>query len=229
MSFRSSLSDVVLCNRALDMLPAANISSLDDPGAPARACRLHYKYTVAALLDKHSWNMATVRQNLAEKENDRPNEWVYAYQRPNEMAFPIKVVADGSSHTLGYYQGLRRAQQANMMEIVGDTIYSSTEVAQLDFTSFDITESDFTEEFAHIVVLHLAAKLVMPITKQFRREQALMDMAANALNAALARNLNENQPTYADTPTESELVRFVGGAHRLDRYSDRYSDRVFYW
>ena len=107
MSFRVTYSDVIIANRALGMLPEAPIDNFDGPGVARRALRTYYKPTIAALLSKHDFRLATKRAALAELTNDR-TEWLYKYAAPNDLGYALTQHSGGASgSSVGYYQGLK--------------------------------------------------------------------------------------------------------------------------
>lgn len=207
-SFRTSITGTELCNRALDLIFAEPIASLDDqvPGVPARVARRWYKPTVAWLLERHHWNLATVRSPLtALVTNPRNARWQFAYQRPTDAAYIFGIAP--SLDATGYYAALRSIGGAPLFDRVGDTIFSNVEGAAVDHTSYQVGENEFSEEFANVIVLSLAARFAMPVTKKASLQQKYEQDAANALAMAMARNANENMPVYGNTPTETEIVR----------------------
>jgi hypothetical protein len=226
MSFKPEISSVLIFNEALAMVPANPVQSQDERSLEARECRRFYKSIVAHLLERHHWNLATKRKTLAAIANDRTSEWSYAYAKPDDMAFPVNVMPQNG----GSYSGLMMKDYAyytprglKLFEQVGNTFYSMIDVAVLEYTSFDITEGDFTVSLKDSIVEHLAAKVIVPISKNYGRARELESKAEFNLLRAMARDLNRNQPTYGDRPTESEIVRgvgydasFMGSGHPID-------------
>ncbi len=213
MSFRETLSDIRLCNRALSRLAQAPITSVDPPspvGNSSRECALWYKPTVARLLEMHHWSLATKRiESLAVVANDR-SDWLYAFAAPDNMAFPVGFTMYGSGVGVSYYRGLgglianRLGRQMFMLS--DRTLYSNL-TGPLDYVSFDITEAQFTESFANIVELSLAAVMAMPITKNKKIETDLRSQATQAMNLAITQNLNAGNHRYGDEPSERDFAR----------------------
>lgn len=209
MSFKPEISDVIIFNEALALCPADPVQTQNERSLEARECRRFYKTVVATLLERHHWNLATKRAALAVVGNDRGDEWAYAYAKPSDMAFPVSMLpASGGGYggwlmqDYVYYLGGRRVfMQA------GDVIYSALSAARLEYTSFDITEADFTVRFKNVVVEGLAAKICHPVTKNGTRARELEGIAEFNVTRAIAADLNRNQPTYGNRPTESEIVR----------------------
>lgn len=209
-SFKTTLTGTELCNRALDLLPQDPIPSLDPQvgGLAARTARRWYKPTVAWLLERHHWNLATVRSALVPRTgNARTAEWQFAYALPSDAAYVFGIVG---ANGVGYYSAIRSLIGGRVFERVGDTIFSNVAAAQVDHTSYQVTEAEFSEEFANIIVLSLAARFAMPITKKPSLAEKYQKDAADAFVMAMARNANENQPTYGNTPTETEIARGAG-------------------
>lgn len=213
MSFKPEISDALIFNEALAMLPADPVQSADERSLEARECRRVYKSIVARLLERHHWNLASKRASLAAVPNDRDDEWGFAYAKPTDMAYPIQIIPAYGAGVGGwvmrdyvYYapNGRRMFMQQ------GKIIYSMLEAARLDYTSFNITEGDFTATLRDSVVEHLAARICVPITKDMQRASALAGQAEFNLMRAIASDLNRNQPTYGDKPTESEIARGAG-------------------
>jgi len=213
MSFKPAISEDVISNEALALLPADPVPTLNEPSIEARECRRAYKPVVASLLEKHHWNLATKRAALAPLDNDRAGEWGLAYAKPDDMAYPVALFpASGSGWGAWFRQGQHYMLPGGyrVMMQVGKTIYSQIGAAMLEYTSFGITEADFTTQFKDLVVLELAARIAVPITKDYARARELKGQAEFERQRAIAADLNRNAQRYGDNPTESELVRGVG-------------------
>lgn len=214
MSFRITYSDVIIANRALGMLPEAPIDNLDGPGVARRALRTYYKPTIAALLSKHDFGLATKRVALAAAATNDRAEWVYRYAAPNDLGYALGLVPDlaPGGAAVGYYEGLRSLTATGRYRFkrVGAAIYSSVPNAVLEYTSLDITEADFTEAFVDIAVPMLASAIAMDITKRDDLRDALAAQGRAKLNEWLAVERNQRGERYGDTMTETEIIRQVG-------------------
>lgn len=207
-SFKVAISDVLVCNDALALLPADPITRIDEQSLEARECRRSYKSVVAELLEKHHWGLATKRVTLAQMVNDRA-EWAFAYAKPADMAFPVAVGGPGGNFTGWYYaDGVYSVLGKPLFIQVGDVIYSRVAMAVLEYTSFNITEAAFTHLFKRIVALELAARICHPVTKNSARAKELAGFAEGERQRVIANDLNRSQPTYGNRATESELARF---------------------
>lgn len=212
MTFKPDISETSIYNQALALLPAQSVADPAEQSLEADECRRVYKDVVANLLERHHWNLATRRVELAALTNDRDREWRYAFAKPSDMAYPVKALdLTGQGFTGWMLDGFTYLLGGSPVFMqVGGTLYSMIEVATLEYTSFDITEADFTTTFKDLVVLELAARICHPITKDDARAKDLATRAEVERQRAIGSDLNRNQPTYGNRPTETELVRGVG-------------------
>lgn len=218
MSFLENRSDISIANKSLSRIGQVGLSgTLDNPvgnSNAARECRLHYKPTVRWVLEQHHWNLATKRQTLVEVTNTRLIEWGFAYAKPSDMAFPVGIYTPGDATVAGpisYYRGLKglmaQLYGKPLFTYSGGVIYSFMGPAELEFTSFDITEQDFTEQLESVIVLFLAAKLAYSVAKNHDMGNAIRQEAFSELDRIIAANLNEQQPVYGNTMSEAEMAR----------------------
>lgn len=218
MSFKPDISANSIFNEALALLPAQPVQGEDEPSLEARECRRFYKGVVAKLLEQHHWNLATKRGVLAETVNERDDEWGYAYTKPTDMAYPVALLpavgAGWSGWRMHNWTYFLPGGQPLFMQAKG-VLFSSVGAARLEYTSFDINEGDFSSLFKELVVLHLAAKICHPITKDAARARELQGQAEFERLRAIANDMNRNQPTYGNRPTETEIVRGAGIDYNL--------------
>lgn len=222
MSFKVTISDVLIANEALAMLPAEPIASMNEQSIEARECRRFYKSVVAELLEQHHWELATKRAPLAVKVNDRGEEWPFAYAKPSDMAFPVSMLPTAGGAYFGWsLQGgsFWLPNGRRLFQSVGSTIYSIVDAGTLEYTSYDITEANFSATFKNIVVLELAARINYPVTKNATRGRELLALSEGMRQRAIARDLNRSQPTYGNSQTEGELTRFGAASGQSFSYA----------
>jgi hypothetical protein len=219
MSFKPNSGGVDLCNRALSRLSQEPINSLEPPtpqGKVSRACERWYRPTVARLLEMHHWGLARRRvASLTALANDRTSEWLFKFQLPVDVAFPVNLAPMSSIVNVQYYQalgGMLASLHGQPIFLkVGRAIYSRY-TGGLDYVSYDITEAEFNATFENIVELTLAAAMAYDLTKSRPRETDLREQATSAINIAIAQDLNTGHPRYGDSPTERDIVRGAGWA-----------------
>lgn len=83
-------SVVEICNRALDLLGAGPIVSLDDDTQAARLCARNYGPSRDAVLRLYPWNDAAGRAALAADAEPPPFEFSASYTLPNDC---LRVIA----------------------------------------------------------------------------------------------------------------------------------------
>lgn len=216
MSFAEAYTDVAICNRALSRLKESPIASMSQGGVAARECRTWYKPTVRWLLEEHDWGLATKRSPLAALAvNDRPNEWLYAYAAPTDLAFPIDIIPFNDSGAIGYYQGLKQFALPRLARFrrAGSTIYSSVPGAYLDHTSLAVTEALFNEQFVNVIDLYLASRLAIGMRGNEKMRDSYAQQGLTALQNAKAKNLNEQRQTYGDAMSDGERARMGGSEY----------------
>jgi hypothetical protein len=218
MSFMEPRSEISICNKALSRIKQQPLSgSLDDPANQnkhsARECRLWYKTIVRQVLSMHHFGLATRRAQLVTNvANDRSAEWAYSYVPPSDMAFPVLVVPyNGVASSVSYYVGigfvLARLYGRPLFLYQSGTLYSQTANAELEYTSFSLTEQDFNEAVEALVVLFLASNLARSIAKDEKLGQELHNEALSRLNIEIARSLNMSQQRYDTNISDTELAR----------------------
>lgn len=175
-----------ICNLALSQVPAGPITNLDEVSVAARACKLWYPQCLGELLERGPWRFAIARQALAVKEtNTRPASWEFEYAKPSNLALLIDV-----------RDSLGSGSQAH--DYVGNSVFSNTPDAVIDFITTAETSSYYTAQFRAALIALLAARLCMPITKNMKREEVLVKASEVAIERAQAANHNERGTTYGD-------------------------------
>jgi hypothetical protein len=210
MSFKATYSDVILCNRALSHLPEAPIAQMDAPGVAARECRAWYIPVVRRVLTMHDWGIATKIESLAVSSTNLRDNWAFAYAEPSDLAYAIDVLPplDAASYGSGVYRpSMLASTSISRFSKTDGKIYSNIEDARLVYTSLDITEDVFTEDFVEVVEYYLAAKLAMPITKRGDLAKSLEDEGDAKVNKAIALYRGQQNQRYGDELTETEWVR----------------------
>lgn len=206
MSFKVAYSDVIICNRALARVPEAPITSLTGPGPAVRACNQWYKSTVRKLLEMHDWAMAQKREPLAEAATNSHPGYTYCYEEPDDLAFLVSVEypVDARAQMAGINMHRQRFERN------GGKIYTNIPNAVAVYTSLDITEDAFTEQFVTAVDMVLAARVAFILTKKKDLEKALDQEAATFINSAIANYRNQQGYSYGHEASETDATRQTG-------------------
>lgn len=81
----ASLSDIQICNLALDHLGAnSEIESFTETSTPAKTCKRWYDVCRRQVLEAFNWNFARRRTTLALHSDDPPDTWLFRYQYPSD-------------------------------------------------------------------------------------------------------------------------------------------------
>jgi hypothetical protein len=216
------LTQIELCNRALDEIPAAQIITITEKSVQADVCRRHYPAVVGELLEKGNWSDARAQAPLAAlADNDRAPIWAVAYAAPSDMVMPVRLLpayspsSDPDSFLL---PGQRLASPMSAtddpgldFDIAGNTIYANTSGAVLEYVRLGpIGGGSMSHLFARAVVMELAARISMPIRKDTGIKRQLMAEAKLALDEALASNANRRPQTYGDFVPDAVAAMWGG-------------------
>lgn len=198
-------SSTEIINMALDKFKGATITSMSESSYPASVARRQYPQAVAETLAAHEWGFARQRAVLAQLvTNDRDGQWGYAYQLPSDMALPIKLVEDYSAPApptwngpLNWSWGLI-AEQPIPYDYAGAKLYTGIAGASLEYIQTSPDVGDFPPLFVKALVCELAAKMVMPIKNDSKRENELLQHAQVYYERAVANNDGRRRQTYGD-------------------------------
>lgn len=189
-------SEVFICNLALSNIGKQNISDLNEAGAEARACRQFYGFCRDTLLQVYPWRFAGKSQSLGEIANDKPGEWGYAYNRPNDCLKVRKVRENYSpTDTAG--------EPDHPYEIEGGKIYCNLSPAILRYTWRIVDPTKFPPLFIDALSWSLSGRLAMPLTKDLGLRNSSNQAAQSTRLAAEMADANEERET---SDINSELV-----------------------
>ena len=133
-------SETEICNRALRAIGAERISSLDDAGTNAIACRDEYGPCRDEVLRAHPWNFAMTRASLAALSEAPAWGWERQFQLPADFVRMWRINGDHATTAFRVESGRILTNQATPLGIlyirrpgVGefDPIFTSALVARL--------------------------------------------------------------------------------------------------
>lgn len=185
-------SVVSICNLALSNIGKDGISALTDAGAEARACSQFYEHTRDTLLQGYPWRFAGKTVSLAQITNDRPGQWGYAYQRPNDC---LKVRWVRPAYSADDLALTRQEEVSFAHEAEGQAIYCNLSPAFLRYTSRATDPSLFPPLFVDALAWHLAVRLAMPLTRDPKLRADAFQVANMAIGQAQMADANEERET----------------------------------
>lgn len=199
-------SQVEICNLALGELPASKVVSMAENSLEANTCKDHYPQVLGELLEHGNWRNARTQAPLAQLGvNDRDPVFAYAYALPGDALIPLRLLPayDPGNGAAFLQVGQRLAGMATSQDdpglpydTAGTTLYASTPGAVLEYVK--ATPETMSYLFARALILMLAARICMPITKSVERKRQLLAEAKVALDSALASNANSRPQSYGD-------------------------------
>jgi len=176
-------TEVDICNLALAHLgDDATIATLSPPEGSAQAEKAARFYPIArdTLLEMHTWNFASQRNNLALTTNTLA-QWDYAYQAPSDMMSPVAIISPTAQNdyatrmsagdtpggiTSNYAPTIVAGQYTpQQFALEGTYIYTNQENAMLRYQAFITDPSTFSPLFVITLSWHLASMLAGPIIK----------------------------------------------------------------
>lgn len=153
-----AVSDVAICNLALQKLGAARISSLSDASKNARECNAAYEFLRDKELRANRWKFAIKRVTLAPHATTPDFTYTYAFILPSDclrVLFPARL---GLDWKIENHQG-----SPAILTNDGDTLEVRYLARITDPTKFDAC---FVEALACKLAWHLAEALTQSNTKK---------------------------------------------------------------
>ena len=97
-------SDVDICNSALNMIGASNISALTEDSKTARICNQRYAFIRDAVFRSHPWN-SLIRRVTLSPESDTPEfDFSYQYTLPTDP-YCLRVLSLQDNDTVHTIEG----------------------------------------------------------------------------------------------------------------------------
>lgn len=197
-------SVVFICNLALGNIGKDDISSIDEASAEARTCKKFYDIVLDTTLQAYPWRWAGKTLSLAETTNDKPNRWLYAYQRPSDCLMVRRLVDESMVDYMPYDVGIKSGGHDYTLE--GRTIYCDLSPAYLQYTQRLTDPAMFPPMFVDALGMALAARIAYPITRDLKIRADAVTLASQAMEAAKMADANEQRET-SDFPSEGIEAR----------------------
>jgi hypothetical protein len=179
-----SISDVSICNRALDMLGADPVMSFDDDNQSGRLCKRNYAAVRDAVLRAYPWNPAVRRAVLPALS--MPPAWGFAFQ----YSLPEGPEPPCCLRVLSLEGEIEGA--ASSYRIEGRRILSDDGPPLRLLYIGQITDpNEFGPLLADAIAVRLAAELAYPLTASTALSQALGQTYRDKLAEARAIDAQE--------------------------------------
>jgi hypothetical protein len=154
-------SQLTIANRALDIVGASNIVSINQNSKSARKIKNAYDPILEDLLFKHNWSFAIKRIQLAQLSDAPLFGYTHAYQLPSDYIRLIECNPPNLQHKVE----------------AGNTLLIDSNSCQIRYVSKITDPNAFTPEFAELFAKTLAAQVAYSITQSRTKEADLEDKA----------------------------------------------------
>lgn len=191
-----SVSKVQICNLALSAIGSkAQIQSIDELSTEAKVCKLHYNQALATALVDADWSFATTTAGSAVLTDDPPGDWTYMHAEPANCLRIIEIVK-----TLG-----RTTPPLPFKRHVHDgqrVVLSDTETPIWRYVYDNTDPALYSPQFSAALVLQLATRLAMPIT---RKKDIRDDMSQQYRLAKMTASITDAKENSANGEPEKTV------------------------
>ena len=180
-----------LCNRALSLIGADRIESMEEASAEAKNCNLHYEAVRDEILREAEWNFAMKSEPLALLGELQGGS--YEYQRPSHCVFVSQVYGPEGP----------RPVRANF-RIMGDRIICAIRQAQADYIRSDFLIEQADSLFQTAMEYRLASKMSATLGDANPSEKLMQYYMEYIARARLANAQEREQEVYHANPYSDE-------------------------
>jgi hypothetical protein len=212
---------VAIWNRALGRVSGGTVADENEQSMAAKYCRLFWDEIVGNMLSgPGDWSYAKQRITLSlAPTNDRPNEWLYAYSTPSNMAKALRVIPDLTSAGVLVPVPLPGNPYAETWETFLDeiaapyildagVIYCNAQNAVLEYEINDLTNVNVSPLVTRALAAELAAMLAgSPVKKDAVLAKALAQVADLNWQQAIAEDRNRQPENWGNYESEAILAR----------------------
>ena len=187
-------SVVEICNSALNILGANNITALTEDSKNARLCNQRYEPLRDAVFREHTWNCLVKRVQLAQDTASPTHEYVYQYQLPSDC---VRVLSLG-----GYHDGsTSNVDGGQKFKVEGRKILTDEDTVYLIYSARITDPTQYDSLLIESLVARLAAELCYAITSSTSLAVALKQDYNEKLRLARPADATEGTPDYIDSST----------------------------
>jgi hypothetical protein len=168
------MTKVDICNKALTLLGAAPITSIDDDTATARSLNRVYDISLESILHEAKWNFATKRDLLSEVEVTL--DWYdpgesFVYSKPSDAVWIYEANSNAS------------------WRIEGDYIISDTSGLGVRYIYLNEDPSTYPATFADAFIDKLASEIAFYVLNSPQKAEAMLQKYTTmSLPKAKSRN-----------------------------------------
>lgn len=200
-------SSTDVCNLALDLLSAGNISDVENPTtATEELLSRWYDQCRRKLLREHSWNFAIDRISLAASSTDPDFGYDSQFTLPSDF-LRLLYLDDGSSNIIDYHS----------YQIEGGNILtsSSSGVVYLVYVRDYQEVSRFDPLFIQLLAHEIALAISYKVTESNTSVQRVVDNMRSLKSMAKAVDGQERPPIRVER-SRNKFLRRMGNSIRAD-------------
>lgn len=179
-------SEVSICNRALQKLGAARITSLTDNSVNARACNNAYFDVRDATLRSHTWAFSVKRAVLASSTTAPAHTFDYAYPLPSDC---LRLLSPDLNDV--------------DWQIEDNCILTNIEGCEIRYVSRVEDPNKMDSLFREVVASALAMEMCEELTQSSQKMQLLMERHKELLKEARRNNAFERR---SEKPKEGSWI-----------------------
>lgn len=189
----SGFSETQIFNAVLDRLSEESVLSTADEKAVARWLSRNYALQRDVLLQRHTWNFALARRQIAADTHKPAFEWAYQYNVPEDALRILPITADGKRNS------------PPIPYIVEGMHIMTNKNPPLNVRYIFRQENPalFTPVFIDLLVQILAANFAYWMTGKASFSKQLMDIASTAFLEATRIDSLEGLP---EEPYDDEII-----------------------
>ena len=187
-------SKVEICNSALNMLGANNITDLTEDSKNARLLNQRYEPIRDAVFRTHAWNCLIKRIQLAADTDTPTHEYTYQYTLPADC---LRVLRIGGHHD-GSSSDLDNGQQ---FKIEGRKVLTDETTVYLIYISKITDVNEYDTLLQETIAARLAAELCYAVTSSTSLSGSLKESYEEKLREARFTDATEGTADKLDSST----------------------------
>lgn len=191
-----AITQVSICNLALDMISASPIVAMEDVNPRAEACSRNYEAALRDCLRAHPWNFAHKRAVLVKDAAAPIFEWAYRYPLPADFVALYQVNGVTYSDEPGEYY-----------EIEDTWLLTDENAADIQYVSYATTPAAYPGDFVTVFATLLASRIAAPLRQDGQATAVTMEQLYDRrLTKAKTRDSNERKARRYDPASESRFL-----------------------
>ena len=187
-------SKVEICNSALNMLGANNITDITEDSKNARLLNQRYEPVRDAIFRSHAWNCLIKRVELAAETDTPTHEYTYQYTLPSDCLRVLKVGGhhDGSSSDL---------DNGQKFKVEGRKLLTDETTIYLVYIAKITDVNEYDTLLQETIAARLAAELCYAVTSSTSLANQLKDSYNEKLREARFTDATEGTADSLDSST----------------------------